>query len=103
MSKLHWDVEKNSDGTFKRRTIDGDNLHMQYIDVTWTHDEGFPEDTIEVPTTHPPNIQYQTKQLPARDEIKDQLIVTPAISDSTIAAMLDEKRHTLAKSLKINP
>jgi hypothetical protein len=102
MPKLNWEVQKNKDGSYVRRRLVGDELSIDYVDVQWTHTEGFPEDTQTVPKTHPPDIQYEMKKLPARKIIHDQLTVGPQITDSTISMMLDEKRVRLAKSLGIS-
>lgn len=102
--KLNWNVERNLDGSFLRKTLDGDAWHLAYIDVEWTYTDGaFPADTKDIPTTHPPNIQYLRVVDKIRTMIKDQISVRNDTPDSTIAMILDEKRLSLAKSLKIEP
>ena len=103
IAKLMWSIKKDANGKFLRRAIDGDELGMVHIDVEWTHVEGFPEDTVMVPTTHPPQIQYKEKTVGRRKVILDQVSVMSRVTDSTVAAMLDEKRIRLAESLGINP
>ncbi len=101
--KLNWFVAREDSGKFLRRRLLGDMFNVDYIDVEWTHSDGFPPDTIEVPLTHPPDIKYETRIVGQRTVIKDQVTVAPTVPDSTVAMMLDEKRHRLAKSLNIDP
>jgi hypothetical protein len=102
MAKLTWTVAKGEGGKMLRRKEEGDALFdLDHIDVEWTCDEPFPEDTMIVPITHPPDIQYETRTCGRRDVIKDQVSVRPEVADSTVAAMLDEKRPKLAAALGI--
>lgn len=100
--KLHWEVQKNEDGSFVRRAESSDELRLDHIDVEWTHDDGFPEDTIMVPTSHPPDIKYEQRKVGTRDVIKDQVSVHHSVPDSTIAMILDEKRRSLSKALGVS-
>jgi hypothetical protein len=109
MPKLNWKVAKGKDGKFVRRQNPDDLFNLDAIDVEWTHDDGFPEDTIEVPTSHPPGPAgvpteqtYETRKVGKRDVILDQLLIPPQAQDSTIMTMLDEKRKTLAKALGVS-
>lgn len=103
MSKLNWQVKM--DGVkFLRRKLPGDILlDLDYIDVEWTHEDGFPPDTKEVPVTHPPDIRFETVVVGQRTVIQDQVSVSSGTSDATVAMMLDEKRGKLAKSLNVEP
>lgn len=99
--ELKWTVAKDDKGKFVRRhAAEGDVNHLDHVDVVWTCDGGFPADTILVPVSHPPDIQYEARVVgEARKEIIDQLSVAPSVSDATIARMLDEKMPFLAESL----
>lgn len=103
MAELCWNVQKGSSGKIVRRKIEGDELGLDHIDVEWTCDNGsFPPDTKTIPISHPPNIEYKTVVDNQRDVIKDQLSVSPNVSDTTVALMLDEKRVNLSKTLKLS-
>lgn len=101
MSKLNWSVEKDAKGKFIRRRAEGDLLNLDYIDVKWTHEDSFPNDTKLMPQGHPPDITYEETDDGQRDVIHDQLIVAAAVQDSTVSMMLDEKRPKLAAALGI--
>jgi len=105
-NKLNWKVTKGPDGKFVRRVPAGNIIpelrNMQYIDVEWTHEDGFPEDTVTVPVTHPPDIKFETRKIGVRKVILDQLDITANTTDATIMVMLDEKRTVLAKALNIS-
>ncbi len=102
--KLNWSVKKNPDGTFVRRKLDGeDRLGLDYIDVEWTHVDGFLPESVMIPVTHPPHIRYEKKELPARKVVADMVGVMPSITDSTVSMMLDEKRTRLAQALGVKP
>lgn len=105
MAKLNWSVKKNADGSIVRRASEGQLLEelrdLQHVDVEWTHANGFPPDYEMRPVTHPPNEKFEKKETGTRQVIKDQLTVSPQVSDSTIAIMLDEKRTKLAKALGV--
>lgn len=101
--KLNWTVQKAEDGSFLRRKEEGDSLDLDHIDVEWKHADGFPPDTISVPTSHPPDIKYETREAGTRDVVKDQVSVGPNVSDGTVALLLDEKRSRLAAALGVCP
>lgn len=101
--RLTWKVASDKDGVFVRRRNEGDNLDLDYIDVEWSHRDGFPEDYIVVPTTHPPNIQYQRRVLSPRKVIPDQVTVSQGTPDSVVVMLLNEKRKTLAQALGVAP
>ena len=98
--KLNWKIVVQPDGKTRRKAQD-DELGLDYIDVEWTHTVGFPADTKEVPVTHPPNPKFETREVGKRTVIKDQVIVSPSVQDSTVFAMLDEKRKLLSASLNV--
>lgn len=101
--KLKWTVKKGKDDKFVRRRLSNDSLHQDYIDVEWTHEDGFPADTVEEPVGHPRDEKYEKKEVGTREVIQDQLTVSSQTTDSTVAQMLDEKRERLAASLGIEP
>jgi hypothetical protein len=99
--KLTWKVARNEDGSFVRRRIDGDNLGLDYIDVEWSHRDGFPSEYEIHPVSHPPHIRYQKRELPARKVLQDQVSLPQGTPDSTVVMILDEKRKTLARALGV--
>lgn len=104
--KLNWAVQRDNDGKIVRRVAEGDTTGMQQVDVVWTHTDGFKPHKLTVPATFDFRTQKTTYEEiddgEAPKEVKDQLTVSPAVSDSTIAAMLDEKRARLAENLGVS-
>lgn len=105
--KLKWNVAKDEDGNIVRRKNPGDKFSVDIIDVKWTHPNGFPP-SIEV---QPVSYDFRTKQTVfenvevggKRDEIPDQLSVSPETTDLVVCMMLDAKRLNLATSLGVEP
>ena len=81
-------------------------MHNVY-DVEWTHAAGPVTDTVLIPTTHPPEIEYEEREAGKRAVIKDQVTVDASIPEDMqlriVAAELEKKRSRLAECLGIEP
>lgn len=105
--KLNWEVSYDQEGNIVRRRLPGETLGVEYVDVVWTHEGGFPP-SVE---TRPVSYDYVKKEHVfsevevggRRDKILDQVSVMPGTTDLVIVKELEGKRAALAKALGVEP
>ena len=84
----------------KRRSVVGDKLDMDYIDVEFRVDPPF-KDTKLMPKTHPPEIKYETVPDGERSVVMDQVVVPRGTPDSIVMQMIEEKRKSFSAAHNI--